>query len=376
MQADYTHLNAAGASLCSDAVVQAQVDYLKQEQHLGGYLCAAQHQAQWDALYQAVARLVGADSRNIALQESATRAMVSALSSIDWSTGDEIIITEFEYGANYVALKQLAKTHQLKLKVVPLSDGNVKPEDVVARLTPNTKAVVVTWVPSHIGTISPAAVIGKALADHPCYYLVDACQAVGQLPVDVKQLHCDFLCATGRKFLRAPRGTGFLFVSDRALESDLCPPLTDHYAVEMNAELQLAARPDAKRFELWEANWSARLGLKVALEQLLDDQAHIYAALNQKSQRLRSMLQDIPGIRVQDANRDGSAIITFVSDKMSASSLNQRLLDDKIIASVSHFDSGPLQLKQQDIQSVNRVSLHIYNTERDFTHLCQRLSDY
>ncbi len=376
MQDDYTHLNAAGASLCSDKVVQAQINYLKQEQRLGGYWCAAQHQAQWDALYQAVAHLIGAESRNIALQESATRAMVSALSSINWSTGDEIIITEFEYGANYVALKQLAERYLLKLQVVPLCDGNVKPEDVVARLSANTKAVVVTWVPSHIGTISPAAAIGQALADHHCYYLVDACQAVGQLPLDVKQLHCDFLCATGRKFLRAPRGTGFLFVSDRILDNGLCPPLTDHYAVELNSDLQLAARTDAKRFELWEANWSARLGLKVALEQLLDEQAHIYAALKQKSQRLRTMLQDIPGIGLQDSNRDGSAIITFVSDKMSASSLNQRLLEDKIIASVSHFDSGPLQLKQRAIQSVNRVSLHIYNTERDFTHLCERLSDY
>ncbi len=369
----WTHLNAAGASIQSDAVVAAQVEYLKLEQIFGGYLCAERYQSQWKALYQNIARLTNARVEQVALVESATRAMLNALLSIQWQPGDEVVVSELEYGANYVALLQLAKRFDITIRCVPLRDGELKAEDVLDSITDKTRAVLVTWVPSHNGMIAPAAAIGEQLSSFDGYYLVDACQAVGQIPVDFEALNADFLVATGRKFLRAPRGTGFLLVSDKVLERELFPLITDHFAAEWQDKEHFKIREDARRFETWEANWGARLGMKVAVEELLLDSSEIYRDIQSKARQLRRMLGDISHVELCNTGCEQSAIISFRSQKLHARALKQHLDQQYLVTSLITLDSGLLDLQHRQLGELNRVSVHTYNTTDDFHHLIEVL---
>lgn len=375
MTASYIPFNAAGASLCSEQTIDAQVQYLKQEQMLGGYLCAEKHADSWLQLYQSIARLLGCQSRNIALQESATRGLLTALMSLPWQAGDEIVICDFEYGANYVALLQLVKRYQVTIRRVGVKHGSVSADDMANAVNPKTRLVLLTWVPSHNGVVCPAEAIGQALIERKkslnlsFVYAVDACQAVGQMPVDVTTLCCDFLCATGRKFLRAPRGTGFLYVSDALLEQNYCPIITDHFAAPLKSDKQFELRDDAKRFELWEANWSARMGLKIAIEQLLDEESRIYQRLSKLAEQLRSALRSIDPLTLCDTGDKQSAIITFYLSNKSAKAVYQYLLDNQITSSVVTPDAGLLDLTHRQITELNRVSVHTYNTESDINAL-------
>ncbi|WP_164503429.1 aminotransferase class V-fold PLP-dependent enzyme [Pleionea sediminis] len=367
------HFNAAGASICADNVVEAQINYLREEQQLGGYLCASNHSEDWQKLYQRIASLILAQEHQIALQESATRAMVSALLSIPWESGDEVIITEFEYGANFVAIHQLAEKYELVIKVVSLREGNINVEDVLHTVSDKTKALIITWVPSHIGTRVPAEEVGRAIKDHHLYYVVDACQVAGQLPIDVTKLHCDFLCATGRKFLRAPRGTGFLYASDRVINDALLPIITDHFATELKPSGDFSLRKDARRFELWEGNWSARLGLSVAIDNLLSNQTNIYKSIETTAKSVREKLNEIPHLTTYENEMNASGIITFNLAQWKASELNKYLLDHSIVTSVSYFDSGPIQMQQRSNTEVNRISVHSYNSLDDINILAEVL---
>ncbi|PWK51797.1 aminotransferase class V-fold PLP-dependent enzyme [Pleionea mediterranea] len=379
MTASYIPFNAAGASLCSEQTIDAQIQYLKQEQLLGGYLCAEKHADSWQQLYQSIGRLIGCEPRNIALQESATRGLLSALMSLPWQSGDEIVICDFEYGANYVALLQLAKRYQVSIKRVAVKDGSISAEDMANAVNSKTRLVLLTWVPSHNGVVCPAEAIGQALMERKkslglsFVYAVDACQAVGQMPVDVAALACDFLCATGRKFLRAPRGTGFLYVSDELLEQNYCPVVTDHFAAPLKSDKQFELRDDAKRFELWEANWSARMGLKVAVEQLLEQQSSIYFQLSERAEQVRSALGSIDQITLCDTGDKQSAIITFYWSDKPAKVVYQHLLDDRISSSVVTPDAGLLDLTRRQISELNRVSVHTYNDESDIEALQKAL---
>ncbi len=373
MKDTWTHLNSAGASICSDAVIAAQVNYLKQEQELGGYLCAERHQQHWNNLYLSIAKLMGSQTHQVALVESASRAMLNALLSIPWQAGDEVVVTELEYGANYVALLQLAKRFEITIRCVPLRDGNLRTADVLSSITDKTKAVLITWVPSHNGMIAPAAAIGEKLSSFDGYYIVDACQAVGQVPVDFDAMNADFLVATGRKFLRAPRGTGFLLASDKVLERELFPMVTDHFAAEWLDREHFKVRKDARRFETWEANWAARLGMKEAVSQLLQQADEIYRDIQSKAQWLRKMLNEVAHIELCDTGNEQSAIISFRSHKIAAPVLKQYLEQQHIVSSVITLDSGMLDLQRRQIEMLNRVSVHTYNTEDDFNHLISSL---
>ncbi|NVK88612.1 MAG: aminotransferase class V-fold PLP-dependent enzyme [Gammaproteobacteria bacterium] len=368
-----SNFNAAGHATPDDDVVQVQCDYLKREQAIGGYWLAEQHSDDWQTLYQHLADLINAAPVNIALQDSATRAMQMALLAIPWQSGDEVIISDWEYGANLVPLLQLQQRYQLNIKRLPNRHGQPDFSQLPAFVTAQTKAILITLVGSHNGAILNTQSFTHALRSFSGYVVADACQALGQIAVDVKAFPCDFLLATGRKFLRAPRGTGFLYASNRVLQEGLFPMVTDHSASRLVPELDFELRRDAKRFECWEANWSSRLGFKVALDQLLAKPSAIYAQLAEQSARLRAELASIAGLTMHDSGDDLSAIITFNIDSVSAPILHQSLRARGIETAVSYVDAGWFDFHQRQLPPLNRISAHVYNTEHEIAELLATL---
>ncbi len=304
------HLNNAGASLMPRPVLQAMIDHLQREAITGAYESADDVTAAVDETYAQVARLIGAHPRNIAVVENATVAFFQALSAFDFRTGDVIVTTRNDYISNQLAYLSLAKRHGVVIeRAADLAEGGVDPQSIRDLLrNPRVRLLAVTWVPTNSGLMQPVEEIGAIAAEADVPYLVDACQAVGQLPIDVSRLRCDFLSATARKFLRGPRGIGFLYVSDRALQRGDAPLLIDMRGASWATADSFELAPDARRFENWEFSYALLLGLGAAARYANEAgiercSARARMLADQLREKLSPVILDMTDKRAQSAVR-------------------------------------------------------------------------
>lgn len=248
------------------SVVNVVIDFTEIEAAWGGYEAYARCAEELDGVYESVARHIGADRREIALTENATVAWCHAFYSLPLKPGSRIVTCEAEYAANYVAFLQRAKRNKLKIDVVPSdATGSLDVEALEKMMDGDVGVVAINWVPTNGGLVNATQDVGRIARNHGVPYLLDACQAVGQMPVDVNALGCDFLSATGRKFLRGPRGTNFLYVASARL-ADLEPVNIDHFAAPWTGRDEYTLRDDARRFETWENSYALRMGLRAAID--------------------------------------------------------------------------------------------------------------
>lgn len=301
------HLNNAGASLMPQPVIDAIDNHLKNEIKYGGYEAADAASDQISEVYEAASKLIGAKASNIAIVENATVAVSQALSAFDFREGDTVIATDVDYSSYQIMLLNLAKRFGIEvIRADDLPEGGVDPESV-RRLVKkhNPRLVLTAWVPTNSGLVQDVQKVGKVCAEAGVPYLVDACQAVGQLPVDVAVLHCDFLAATSRKFLRGPRGLGFLFVSDRMLERNIQPLYLDTRGATWTHTNSFHLEAGAKRFENWEFPYALVLGLGAAAEYALE--VGIEAAGRRASslaEYCRDQLSRLEGVRILDRGKN------------------------------------------------------------------------
>ncbi len=265
------HLNNAGAALVPRPVIAAVSGHLQLEQELGGYEAAEARRDELEAAYGHVARLLGAPRAGIAMSQNSTTAFALALGAFDFRPGDRILTSRADYASNQIMYLSLARRRGVEVVRVPdLSAGGIDPDatrDLVARKRPTL--VALTWVPTNSGLVQDVEAIGRVCREAEVPYLVDACQAVGQMPVDVDRIGCDYLAGTARKFLRGPRGVGFLYVSERALSAGAHPLLVDMHGATWTDPDRFELTPDARRFESWEISFALVYGLGAAAEYAL-----------------------------------------------------------------------------------------------------------
>ena len=365
-----TYLHNAGAALMPVPVVEAMKRHLDLEAEIGGYAAAAREAGRVQAVYASVARLLGAAPEEIALTENATVAWQMVFYALRFSSGDRILTAEAEYAANYVAYLQVARRTGAVIEVVPNDAGGQLDVAALERMIDRrVKLISVTWVPTNGGLVNPAAGIGAVARAHGIPYLLDACQAVGQMPVDVAALGCDMLSATGRKFLRGPRGTGFLYVR-RDMIQRLEPPIIDHFAAPWVTRDEYRLRDDARRFESWENNYAARLGLGVAVDYALEIGLNaIEARCRLLAGRLRQGLGTIPGLRLRDLGMNPSAIVSFTIDGIEAQAMVDAAAAAGITIGVSNPSSTLLDAEARGLPPLVRASPHYYNTEAEVDRL-------
>lgn len=366
--ANRIHLNNAGAALMPQPVLEAQLRHLRREAEIGGYEAADEAKGAIAAVYASVARLIGATPDEVALVENATVAWQMAFYALarDFRPGDRILTARAEYGANYVAFLQAARRTGAVIEVI--SDdatGATDPAALAAMLDDRVRLIALTWIPTNGGLVNPAAAIGRIARQHGIPYLLDACQAVGQLPVDVAELGCDFLTATGRKFLRGPRGTGFLYVRRERL-AGLEPPMLDHHGAVWTAPDSYTLRPDARRFETWENNYGAQLGLGAAIDYALTlGLEEIEARCQALANRLREGLRAIPGAVVHDLGTRPAAIVSFTLRDREAAEVKARCAATGINLSTSQPSSTLLDATARGLPPLVRASPHCYNAEAE-----------
>ncbi|MEV2269805.1 aminotransferase class V-fold PLP-dependent enzyme [Nonomuraea africana] len=369
---DVVHLNNAGAALPPRVVIDTVKDHLDLEARIGGYEAYDHALAGLEHFYDAFAELLGAHRDEIAYAENATRAWDMAFYSIPFRSGDRILTTTSEYVSNGIAYLQMARSRGVRVEVVPDdADGTISLEALEAELRKGgVRLVAINHAPTHNGLVNPAAEVGRRCREAGVLYLLDACQSVGQLRLDVAELGCDMLSGTGRKFLRGPRGTGFLYVR-RSLLEQLEPPFLDLHAATWLTPTTFEIRPDARRFENWERYFAGQLGLGVAVDYALSlGLDAIEARVRDLGADLRARLLDRPGVIVHDRGARRSGIVTFTVAGQDSSALMLRLREQRINVSATDPDQ---RFDTAAPESAVRASVHYYNTEDDLARLVEAL---
>ncbi len=362
------HLNNAGAALMPQPVLGAIHDHITLESMIGGYEAADARREALQGAYQAVAQLLGTRPENVAFTESATTSFAQAVSSIPFERDDVILTTRNDYVSNQIQFLSLQARLGVRVLRAPDSrEGGVDPDalaDLVRRHRP--KLVCVSHVPTNSGLVQDVRAVGSVCQDEGVLYLVDACQSVGQMPVGVQDLRCDFLSATARKFLRGPRGAGFLYVSDRVLERGLAPLFVDMKGAEWVAEDRYQVARDASRFETWESagalvlamGAAARYANSVGLEAIRD-------RVRALAGRLREALGAIQKVRVLDRGRELCGIVSLWIDGRDPRDLLMALRARRINASAQIRAYALIDYDEKGVAASLRLSPHYYNTEEE-----------
>lgn len=363
--ARHIHLNNAGAALQPRPVVEAVIEHLRLEEELGGYEAADAAAGRIEAAYEAVAGLVGGTASQIAMVEHATAGFVAALSSVPFRPGDVILTTRHDYTSNQIQYLNLADRFGVKVVRAPDGpDGGVDTgamRDLIHRRRP--RIVAMTHVPTNSGLVQDVAAVGEACRERDVLFLVDACQSVGQMPVNADAIGADFLSATGRKFLRGPRGSGFLWVSERVLDAGLVPLFPDLRGTDWIAADLTQPSPDARRFETWEFSWALVIGLGVAADYATTvGLAAIHDRVRSLASGMRRRLEDIEGMRVLDRGAELCGIVTATHERIPAGRLRDELREAGVHASWLARESAVLDFDDKETETALRLSPHYYNT--------------
>lgn len=372
---DRIHFNNAGSSLPPNIVRDAMIEYLNEEARMGGYEYHRIRMEELEATYDAIAKMINATHRDeIAILENATAAWNAAFLSIAFEDGDEVITNSCDYASNYLAYLNHYK--KLSIKVIPdLGSGDPDLEAFEKMFTSKTKLVAITHMPTNGGLVTPVEEIGGIAKKYDTLYLIDACQSVGQYPLDVQKIQCDFLSATGRKYLRAPRGTGFLYASKDAL-SKVRPRIVDLHGAEWTGPDSYQIREDARRFEIWEGNRGAQIGLKAAVDYAnsigLDA---IWERVQYLGSMLRERMEDIPSITLRDKGSVKGGIVSFNHVKYGAVELQELLFHKNVNISWNGAANTYLDMTARKLKEISRASVHYYNTEEEIDDFVKVLKD-
>lgn len=368
------HFNNAGCSLPVKESIDIITEYLQLEATLGGYEVKNKYESIINEFYTEAAQLINASDDEIAIIGNASDGINKMLFSIPWKAGDVILTTEVEYGNCYLNYLKLKEEKGIEVKIVPNDeDGNILLEKMEEMISPKVKLIAVTHIPTNSGLIMPAKEIGKIAKKHNILYLLDACQSVGHIPVDVEKIQCDFLSTTSRKYLRGPRGMGFIYVRKAVLKK-LTPATLDmvtaHWKDADNYDLDC----NIKIFEQWEKSYALVLGFSKALSYLNNlGVENTWKRIQHLSTYLRSELEKTGGIEVTDIGKNQCGIVTFSMSGVEPEALVNALLQQGINISASLRFSSIIDMDKRGLPGVCRASIHYYNTEDEIDILVEKV---
>lgn len=367
--AQLIHFNNAGAALMPAPVIETMTRHIQLEASLGGYEAAGRQSADLENVYGAIGRLINAQPDEIAVIENATRAWDMAFYSLPLQPGDVVLTSTTEYAGNYIPYLQMKQRRGIEIRVIPNDEhGQVSLSALTTMLEDDRVALIsLPVIATNGGPVQPIEQIGALARSAGVLFLLDACQGVGQMPIDVQKIGCHMLAATSRKYLRGPRGMGFLYV-EKSLCQNLEPAFLDLHAAALQSADTFTIRADARRFENWECNVAAKLGLGAAVEYALAQGIEpMWLRIQQLAGYLRQRLLEIPGVTPQDLGLQKSGIVTFTHQNHSAAQVQQWLAgqEKRINVSTSTFRSTLLDMQQKDLLEVSRASVHAYNTEAE-----------
>ena len=360
------HFNNCGSALPPTPVLETVINHLKREASIGGYEAADEAQERLNAVYGSTAKLIGSAPDEIAVIENATRAWDMAVYGYKFSPGDRVLLCRAEYVSNVIALLQLKERHQIEIIVIDDDEyGQIDLVHLEQELAKGAEMVTLTHTPTSGGLINPAESVGTLCNAYNTFFVLDACQSIGQIPINVKEIGCQVLSATSRKYLRGPRGVGFLYVEESALDQ-IEPPFLDLRAATWTSDMGYEIVDGAKRFENWETNFAGKLGLGAAIDYALDLTVEKTSKrLKTLAEILRSKLASLNQLSIHDQGQDKGGIVTFSIEGLDSEVVSQKLRAQKINTSTTAPGAARFDLDHRGIPTVVRASTHYYNSEEE-----------
>lgn len=371
-----THLLACGSSLMPKNVVDAITQHTQLEALMGGYEAEAKKADELNNIYDIVAEHIGANSHEIALMENSTVAWSHAFYALPLNSGSKILTSEAEYAANYVAFLQRAKRDNLIIDIVPSDEsGTLDINALESMVDEEVGLIAISWIPTNGGLVNPADRVGKIAKKYNIPYLLDACQAAGQMSIDVEKIGCDFLSATGRKFLRGPRGTGFLYIKDKWLNT-IEPAMIDHFGAPWVSKNAYELREDARRFETWENSYALRIGLGEAITyaeeigiDLIHERVQLLARLNRK------LLSEVKNVQVRDIGTEQCGIISFsIDEEKDPKKIVDQMSEAGFTIGLVDPESTLIDSVKRNLPTLLRMAPHYYNTEEEIEKAVKQIS--
>ncbi|MEM7565111.1 MAG: aminotransferase class V-fold PLP-dependent enzyme [Pseudomonadota bacterium] len=370
------HLNNAGTSLMPAAAGATMLDYLHQEQNCGGYETEMSRSTELDAFYDHAARLVGCDADEIAFFEGATKAWQQFFYAVPMTKGQRIVTTQTDYGSNFVGYLHRKKRDGVDIDIIECdANGDIDLEQMRRAVDDRTALIAISHIPTGSGLINPARDVGNIARDAGVPYLLDACQSVGQIQVDVSDIGCTALSVTGRKYLRGPRGTGFLYVNRAAL-SEVRPQSLDQRGVTLHDDSDYTVLPNARCFENYERSMAAMLGLSTSIQYALDlGMESIEQRIRHLGAYLRAALEDCPGATCEDMGSSLGGIVSISIPGVDPEEVRAGLHDHSINVWVSSGAGSLVDFQRRGIHSLIRASVHYFNTEDEIDQLIKVLKN-
>ena len=371
-----THLLACGSSLMPKNVVDAIIQHTQLEALMGGYEAEAKKADELNNIYNIVAEHIGANPHEIALMENSTVAWSHAFYALPLNPGSKILTSEAEYAANYVAFLQRAKRDNLTIDIVPSDEsGTLDVNALESMIDEEVGLIAISWIPTNGGLVNPAERVGLIAKKYNTPYLLDACQAAGQMSIDVEKIGCDFLSATGRKFLRGPRGTGFLYIKDKWLGT-IEPAMIDHFGAPWVTKNAYELREDARRFETWENSYALRIGLGEAITyadeigiDLIHERVQQLARLNRK------LLSEVKNVQVRDIGTEQCGIISFsIEEEKNPKKIVDQMSEAGFTIGLVDPESTLIDSMKRNLPTLFRMAPHYYNTEEEIEKAVKQIS--
>ena len=371
---ELAYFTNAGAALPARSTLAAQKDYLDLEARVGGYEAPVVARSEVEAFYSNAAELVNCEPGEIAFQSGASEAWWRAFLSVDLQPGDRVLVGTTEFQSAAFGLIQ-AKQRGVVIEMIPDDAyGQVDVNALEDMLRQPTKLVCLTQIAMSNGLVNPVEKVGEAIAGTGALYLLDACQAAGQLPLDVQAYRCDFLTATGRKWLRGPRGTGLLYVRGSILDDLVDPVFVDGQSALWDTTDTYELSDGSARFELGEMNPAGKVALgsaiRYALDLGLDD---IEDRVRSLATSMRDQLREVPTVTVTDRGEEQCGIVTFTADGVEPATIAPRLRARNISVSSPSAPLSRFMFESVGVDAVVRAAPHYYNTEEEISRLITEL---
>lgn len=354
-------LDSAGSSLPPRQVVDTVIGHLRREAEVGGYRAAQERSEDLESGYSVFSQILGCAPEEIAFTDSATRSWLSVFHSIPLSAGDRVLITEIEYAGNAIPILRRAESVGASVEVIPSDpSGEVSLKALRELLDERVKLVSLVHAPTNGGLLTSVREAAAAAREAGAYVLLDACQTIGQVPCRVADLGVDFITGTGRKWVRGPRGTGFLYARRETLDK-LTRDNVDLRGGSWTASDRTVVRDDAKLFELWETSVADRLGLIAAGRYMLDlGIENINASVQSISGRLRDGLKKIEGVEVNDLGEQHSGIVSFSVEGVPSDTVVQLLREKDVTVTLSRRPSTLIDMSRRGLRKIVRASPHYF----------------
>lgn len=369
-----THFNNAGASLMPASAYKSMLDYFESEQTIGGYETAMKFADATQDFYVQAAKSINAHPEEIAFCESATKAWQIFFYSIPLKRGDRIITTQFDYGSSFVGFIQQHRHHGVEVDVIETdSSGDIDLVSLEEAIDDRTRLISLSHIPTANGIINPAERVGELAQSAGVPFLLDACQSVGQIDVNVEKIRCTALSATGRKYLRGPRGTGFLYVRRSAL-ADIEPRWLDQHGVNLESRKSYRVLDSARRFENFEVGFGARIGLGQSLTYFNDlGPQNVEARVKRLGAHCRERISALPGVQIRDTGAAKGGIVMFSLKGCTPEDVRDYLHSHKINVWVSSGPGSLIDFQARGIESLIRASVHYFNTEHEIDKMADLL---